>query len=360
MGRLIAKVFASIAAALFVIVTVVVLLLTNAERQLLSPDLYKRALVQQHIYERFPSLVAEQIAGQMTHTAEQGGGPPAQIKQLSQADWEAILSDLVPARWLQIQAETAIDQAFSYLQSDAPAATVKVSLAEVKARVAGEEGVSAALRVVRSWPPCSDEQIAAWAGARLEELPSCRPPEDVITAFAPQVKQLLGTVAAQEIPDELDLTQAFTGGIGAGEALPSDATGLQDDPRLEFKRILLGVRLSPLLPVALLLLITLFGVRSFKGLLRWWGIPLLLAGVLGVGLAFALPSMMNWAIANSGVAEVADFAARGMVQAGLDLGRHVVRAIVNSIAVQAGVITLAGLALLGISGRVAGGPRRGF
>lgn len=52
------------------------------------------------------------------------------------------------------------------------------------------------------------------------------------------------------------------------------------------------MRLSPLLPLLLLLGIALFAVRSIKGWLRWWGIPILVSGVIALGLGiFTSPAL---------------------------------------------------------------------
>lgn len=77
--------------------------------------------------------------------------------------------------------------------------------------------------------------------------------------------------AVAAFPDEADMTQVFEG--ESGETTSPDAGGEQQDPRSTLRLIRLGLRLSPLIPVVLLLLVALFAVRSRKGLLRWWGIP---------------------------------------------------------------------------------------
>ena len=92
------------------------------------------------------------------------------------------------------------------------------------------------------------------------------------------------------MPDEADLAQTFK---SDGEDEPENVSqsGSGDKPPnvrafLKFTRPLM--RLSPLLSIVLLLLVTLFGVRSFKGWLRWWGIPFLVVGILlGVGVLAA-------------------------------------------------------------------------
>ncbi|MCL4528892.1 MAG: hypothetical protein M1282_05720, partial [Chloroflexi bacterium] len=49
----------------------------------------------------------------------------------------------------------------------------------------------------------------------------------------------------------------------------------------------LVIRLSPLIPLALLFGITILAVRSFKGWLAWWGWPLMLTGLPGIFIGFS-------------------------------------------------------------------------
>jgi hypothetical protein len=62
---------------------------------------------------------------------------------------------------------------------------------------------------------------------------------------------------------------------------------IQNDPRQKLLIVRTLMRLSPVLPLAFLLLVTLFVVRSLRDWLNWWGIPFLvtgaLAGIMGLG-----------------------------------------------------------------------------
>jgi hypothetical protein len=96
----------------------------------------------------------------------------------------------------------------------------------------------------------------------------------------------------------------------------------------------------------LLLLVTLFGVRSLRGWLRWWGILFLLVGLAGLGLAMAALPAMDWAIATYVVDRLPPAMSSNLAQAGLDLGRYIMRTLVTWVGGEAGVIALAGLVLL--------------
>jgi hypothetical protein len=68
-----------------------------------------------------------------------------------------------------------------------------------------------------------------------------------------------------------------------------EALGLPLGPRQLLQVGRWVVRLSPILCIAILLIVSLLVVRSWKGFLRWWGYPLLTAGV-----AVLLTAIVLW------------------------------------------------------------------
>ena len=155
-----------ILAILFVILAPLTLVLFDVQQNLLQPDVYKAALAEQHVYEQLPALVGEQILRSITYNPceedpsrcegegepdeDQGqGGPPIYFASLSQQDREAILSILVPTSWLREQGESAIDQVFAFLDSDAPTLKIVISMAAIRERLTGPVVESVLLRILR-------------------------------------------------------------------------------------------------------------------------------------------------------------------------------------------------------------------
>jgi hypothetical protein len=373
LARFVAVVFA----AVFVLTAPAVLLVFNADRQLFDPGLYKRVLIQQHVYEKFPALVGQQIVFAMTYnpcrenpdlpeclaegpsvpTEEGTGGPPPYLRSLSPADWEIILADLLPADWLRAQIEGLIDQAFAYLESDSPDVAFTISTRAIKERIMGDAGLHAVMQIVATLPRCTAAQLnnltQAQSHSEIDNLLACRPPEEALPKFTSLIEQALLEVAS-EMPDEAVLNppdeQANQQSAETGEEAPAqngNSGPVGGDPRLALRVIRWTMRLSPVLSVALLLLITLFGVRSFKGLLRWWGIPLLLSGLLSMGLAVTMLPAMNWAMTNYVADNLPSYlASGGIVQLGFEIGQQVVKTLVTWVGGEAAILTLAGLVML--------------
>jgi hypothetical protein len=227
---------------------------------------------------------------------------------------------------------------------------------EFKARLNGQAGVEAVLQLVRSWPPCTPEQLRnfkrATSTSDLKELPTCRPPEAELTALTPKIKNILSKQAAK-IPDQINLAQSFNGPRDESEinpTPPAETHGpLGNDPWAALRQLRRSVRLSLLIPIVLLLLVALFGVRSLKGGLRWWGIPLLIAGLLAMALGLAIAPAMDWAITNFLSGKVPPYFSANLVQAGFDFARATGRGLANWIEAEAAVIGLLGLVMLLVS-----------
>ena len=78
---------------------------------------------------------------------------------------------------------------------------------------------------------------------------------------------------------------------------PSIPTGLRaslgEDWQTALQKINMALPYAPLFPLALLLLLASFTVRSLRGWMRWWGIPLFLAGLLALMLGIVLFFMFD-------------------------------------------------------------------
>ncbi len=335
--NVVAKALALICAVLFVVTALGALVLFNVAQQLLNPAPYKQALAQQHIYERLPALVAADL----TASVEEAGEEALPFSFASQEDFERILSDLLSPQWLREQAEQVINQLFAYLASDDEKASLVISLAEVKERLTGPPGTEAILRLVRSWPPCSMEELSAWqslaaTGEPPQEMPTCRPPEEMMDEVAAFIPQITAQMAA-EIPDALDLVRT------------SDSEGVARDPRPAFRAARLAAALSPLVPLGFLLLVGVFGVRSWRGFLNWWGVPLLVVGLVGLGMAGAIvPIFQRLLVAYSG--QLADMPP-SMVTIAAEVGRALAAGIALRVGVASLVLVLAGLVMLIVAGR---------
>ncbi len=365
-----------ILATLLVLATILMLLFFNFERQVFSADYYKSAFIQVQLYDRLPALIAEQIVFGMNYNpceenpercegegesqtppeSESANGPPEYLKNLTLSDWEIFVAQIAPPDWLQSQTENIIDQIITFLESDTLRFSIPISMLTLKARLSGEEGTQAVLQVIRAQPACTPEQLNSYASGnitldQIDKIMVCQPPEEILTLLIPTIETVLDE-AIETIPDVVNL----------GEASPSVDSSVKptgeplnppsrDDPRPAFRRMRTIMRSSPLLVGGLVLLITLFGVRSFRSWLGWWGVPFLIAGLIGLALAMVAYPIGNSFLENYLTSGKVDLSAMspGLVQASLDVLSAMGRTLAIRVGIQAGIIALLSAGMLIVS-----------
>ena len=357
-----------ILAILFVILAPLTLVLFDVQQNLLQPDVYKAALAEQHVYEQLPALVGEQILRSITYNPceedpsrcegegepdeDQGqGGPPTYFASLSQQDWEAILSILVPTSWLREQGESAIDQVFAFLDSDAPTLKIVISMAAIRERLTGPVVESVLLRILRALPQCTPAQkkfySKGWFDPRQPDLPACRPPEEDMPAVVTEMGVVLNQMA-QSIPAVVTFDASTLGEGEEGETPPAEDedSPFGSDPKVVLRYVRGGMRFGLLVPLLLLLLIVLFAVRSLKGWLLWWGVPLTIAGAVTLVPALFAPAVVKWALETRLRLSFPSAISETMADTLLGVIQSISQVFANRLAIMAGILLLVGGSML--------------
>jgi hypothetical protein len=402
--NMIAKFSATIFAILFVITTILALFLTTINRQLLNANLYKNVLAEQNIYEHLPEIVGvaltsnffsdpcaqKQLAcdiegaspelkaclttalGQVayeaigsgqrspteaelqlaqpcldqygshqttsTHSgAGSGSGIPSFMQIFTAADWQVILTILLPPDDLQVMTDSTLDQLFAYLNGETD--TVTVPLDKLKERLKGPAGTELIIQLINSQPPCTGEDLVQLiTGTSNGGMVLCKPPEIVLPIVVSLLQELLNAVAPQ-LPDNATIIKPPSPGT-----LPSGTGPFGADPLTTIRMVRLIMRLSPLLPLAFILFVTLFAVRSLKSWMRWWGIPIFVAGTIALGLGISALPAFNTAWTMYIVPRIPPFIPADIAGIGQQLVRSIVHTITDGIALQAIILLALGLA----------------
>ncbi|PIZ25910.1 MAG: hypothetical protein COY47_03380 [Chloroflexi bacterium CG_4_10_14_0_8_um_filter_57_5] len=269
---------------------------------------------------------------------DQGGMPPF-MKNLKASDWEAIINILVPPNELQAITENVLDQVFAYLNGETDSASV--SLVKLKSRLAGQAGQDALLQLITAQPPCTDEQLVQMAAGALggeQGMVICNPPEVVLALLLPELQSQLNALLT-EMPDEAIIIKPSSQPVQRGGGEP-----LGDDPITALRNVRFGSRLSPLLPLGLLMLVTIFGVRSLKGWMRWWGIPFFFAGAIALIPGIAILPALNWAWVNFAAPRIPPIITADIVATGRNLVTYILHYLAEQIAIQSAVLLTVGLA----------------
>lgn len=277
---------AAAAAALLIILALPALSLSG---RLLDGALYKEALRQENVYQRFPDLFADQMA---LSQAALGKEANIDFSGFTANDWKFIAQELVTPEWVQTQVERLIDEIFASAEAGGPPPSMKISLAEVMQTMSGEAGFRIYKQVIQPKRPCSLDDLFGMLDW-LDEKPNgilriCRIPEglaDLMAFFADYetgddlIRDLIKELPDQ-LPKELVLADFFT--------LPAGQAGRM----LDLFRIAAGIGLG-LAGLAMLLVFIAPQGRTLKGWLLLWGLPLGLAGLVCLGIALLAPTLLT-------------------------------------------------------------------
>ena len=261
-------------AVIFVITLVSSFFLYSFEKYAFDAETYKNAFLEKEVYKRIPATLGEQLVlianGDGAGLAEENVSNALSVfKNLTAHDWEVFISELLTTEDLKAMSEANIDSIFSYINGNTNNANI--SFVVLKDNLESERGVNAVLALLNEQPTCTLQQVAEMANSALSGngLLFCNPPALALELAKPLIQAQL-SVLNDNIPQE----KAYLSRENANEVLV----------KTQARRMLM--RLSPLVPIFLLSVITMIAVRSTKSWLQWWGIPLLISG--GIGLLMSL------------------------------------------------------------------------
>src|SRR5258706_4771 len=413
---IIARLIAVLLAALTIIATILVLLLSSLDHTLLQAEIYQRALQEHKVYAQLPALISEQhsmiktwLVGTCggnalacptgkaapeiqaclmkylgneiltdigsgkrkptraeTQTAQDcldqfvashptssrahklSGGQLALLKDLTSAQWEALLLHLLPQAVAQKLTETALDKTLAYFKGEVD--TARLPLAPLKARLTGVAGAELITLLLNSSPACTKEQQAQINAGKFgdDESPPiyCAAEGDALRNLSAELQKRLDR-AASEIPETVILFPTPSG----QDPLPSPNI-LGKNPQIARQRIYTGIRFSPLLLLLLLLLVTLFGVRSLRGWMRWWSLPIFIGGLVTLIVGVASLTLFGWAWGKYVILTIP--ASMGPTLS--ELGHELTQSLVNNLALwlmlESGLLILLALGVFLASSRV--------
>ena len=258
------------------------------------------------------------------------------LGDLEPRDLNAALDLLIPPGWAMEQINAVLEDAYRWIDDERAAPALSVDLRPLRDNLISGGARGLVELVIDSWPACTVDQIAAMmqeAGATGEiTIQSCEPSEPVRSML---LEFATGVVVEQ--------AQAMPPALALGEELrrqPADELmALKEQVRM----LRAFGRGAWFLAFSLLGLVIVLVVRSWRQLGRWWGIPLILAGVL----AFLFAALGGtWLV--QAVNQPANGA--GSADLGLELLAPVVSGVVDEVLGQvlllAILVTLGGVALL--------------
>ena len=257
------KSIAAFCAISFIFTAVASLFLFNFDQRAFTPETYQLAFARGDFYNKLPAVMADAL----TSSGADQSGFPRVMQGMGRDAWESFFRALLPPEALRAMGDDVLNSTFAYFNRETD--TVLLNLAPLKASLTSETGVQAVMSLFSALPACDLLQIGQmtlnlFSGGQIE---LCNPPAELHPLITPIIQGQLQFTAAV-LPNQVVIVSAPP----------------QNDPRQRLETARLFMRISPLLPISLLLGILIFGVRSLRGWLNWWGIPLAFTG----GFAFVI------------------------------------------------------------------------
>jgi len=251
------KIMATIFSILFIITAIAAILFFNFDRKAFTAETYQKGFAKADFYNQLPAIIAQALAS-TTMNQEQ---LPIMMRGMSTQAWDAFFRSMLPQDVLKKMGDDALNSTFAYLNMQTDSA--ELSLQPLKTSIVSESGTRAVFTLLKTLPDCTLRQIGQITLDLFSnsEIQFCNPPKDLYPLLTPIVQGQM-QMAALAIPDQFTIVSAPP----------------ENDPRPKLQTARMLMRLSPLLPLGLLLLMTIIVVNSLKSWLNWWGIPFIITG----------------------------------------------------------------------------------
>lgn len=322
-------VLAGLFTILFVGSTAVAFALYNMEQSIFDADLYIRALDEENVYQRLPELTAQALS--MAAQRPERSGMLSLFRNLSDQEWQTLVTELFPPDVLRNMAADTITQIMAYLNGQSN--QVILSLANLKTYLQSPEGVNAVYGMLKAQPDCTVEQLTAMA-LNQQALTLCNPPETFMFVNLHPIVETEIKNAIASIPEQVILVST---------------NGSRAQTRRGLNTLRLFMSLSPLVPLLCLLVITALVVRSLHSWLTWWGYPFLAAGLVSMFLSMMSGPMASLMFRFFIVPALPEALPPDIVSVFQDLTATIIRDAVQPILLVAGIMALIGLIMIALT-----------
>jgi hypothetical protein len=260
----------------FIISGLLALTAYNLERKIFDPEVYIGILDGKQIYDRLPSIVTEALMD----ASRSDYGAIAVLKELPKAELESILRLIIPQDLLKSMTDDIIFQTIGYFNGESE--NISLTLVELKEYLLSPTGVDAIYQYISAQPDCTLEHLTSMVTGESGII-LCKPPEQFLGFDLRPIYEAQIRSGVRLIPEEVSLIEAE-----------------QETNQVirDLSRLRMVSRLSPFIPLLMLLFITLLVVRSLKDLLTWWGVPLAVTGISGIFLSLGSSFMFNYFFQN--------------------------------------------------------------
>ena len=322
------KITAVLFAILFISSAVPALILFNFDRKGFTAETYQKAFARNDFYEKLPAVMAKAV----TATNDGQNNFPIVMPKTSQAAWEVFFRTLLPQETLKAMGDDVLISTFAYVNRQQDSA--KLTLTPLKDSLVSDTGVQAVFTLLKTQSDCTLLQIGQMTLNLLNQsqIQLCNPPQEIIPLLTPVIQGQL-QVAALAIPDQVTLISA-----------PS-----HDDPRNKLQIARWAMRLSPLLPLGFLFLLTIVAVGSIKSWLIWLGVPFAATGGVATLMSLIGAPIFGAILERILIARMPDYLPAILLAYASNLATAMLNAILGSVFWQGLIIGFLGAVMVLVS-----------
>lgn len=260
------KFIAGLCAALFIFSAIFALFAVNIELQAFNSAPYKRAFESQSLYVRIPQILAQALETTVSGNAN----AQPYLKAMTVQDWQNSIVILLPPNEIKLTTDNALDSIFNYINGRSNSASISLIL--VKSHMLGPSGVEVVKQILQAQPTCTADQLLQMGlGILGGSIALCNPPPQLIDVVNPLIQSQL-QVITNTLPNEITLITA-----------PSDPAA---DPRVELRWVRTFMKTTPVFPLIIFFILTLFIGQTLHGWLKWWGYPFLIIGAICAAVSY--------------------------------------------------------------------------
>ncbi len=286
------KFLAIMAGCVFVATAVFALFFVSLSNILTDRETMKEIVsgADEWVLENVPAFTAEAIQQQTV----QFGFPEVDVDE---AAIQNAVRLLIPPTWVDDQTAAIVDALYDFLDTgDVGAATVVLDIAPFLNQLRGEPGLQLVTLLLNNFPTCTQTTAEMIWGVLNDavEVPRCLPQEVDRLAFAQNMHTAV-IRAIDQNPQQIAQAGRYEVNLltdANNQVTPEQAAQLQRTYQFYQTAKNLGW-MAWLIPLGCLLFILLLTARSLRTFALWLGWPLLVAGLLGIGLVILLPFLLT-------------------------------------------------------------------
>jgi len=282
------KLLALLAAGVLIAALPLSLIYHNTGEALFSPEVIRQVsrtvIVESDLVPGALEFITNQRAEEISQGIEEEQEGEQQlnlfylIEGMEVEDWRNVRKELLTEEILSSWIGSTISGLFEWLNSDQQVPGIRWDMRPVIDRMSGPPGKRVVTTFYNSLPDCTDLQMEEMQTEPGEPLPKVEMVENLckLSTFPHQeqitVYQEIMGLATERIPPSYNLTSTL---VNQEEGMSTPLAAKRD--LREFRR---STDLVLLIPLGLLFLILVLGVRSLAELGQWWGIPLVAGSLI--------------------------------------------------------------------------------